>query len=388
MTDRRISSLIPGRRAAALLLALFLVPGCAQFNLRDKWKELTGDTGEFRRPMRVVAIWSDTVLTNPATVPIRGFGARLMFYEGDDQNPIKVSGTLTVYAFDEARRQKTDMRPDRKYVFTADQLEKHYSKSELGHSYSIWVPWDAVGGESKEISLIVRFIPTTGGVVISEQVKQFLPGAKPAEAENRGYAGAAGAGPNAQDVRVAPVRLVAHQEIIENPNARFAEPQQPPPDGQPQRMSTTTIAVPFGYAGRTPTALARPRAAPAQAGYAAPWQMQPAMMPATATPVGQGATAAGQAGFLPAGSLPAGSLPGGAPATESLADRSPTPAGKSWIAHYARKRSRALGEPIAPLLRDRGPLRPSPAIRPPAPAAPPQPQLPPGLAPSAAPNSP
>lgn len=370
MTDRTISTLIPGRRAAALLLALLFVSGCAQFNLRDKWKELTGDTGEFRRPMRVVAIWSDTVMTNPATVPIRGFGARLMFYEGDEQKPIKVSGALTVYAFDEANRKKTDTRPDRKYVFTADQLEKHYSKSELGHSYSVWIPWDAVGGESKEISLIVRFIPTTGGVVISEQVKQFLPGVKPATAENRGYAGAP---PMAQGVRVSPVRLVQHEEVIENPNDRWAEPQQPPQDRQPQRMSTTTIAVPFAYAGRTPTALARPRPAHNQAGYAAPWPTQSA----TATPLGQQATAAEQAN----------SLPGGAPPTASLTDRSPTPAGKSWIAHYARKRSRALGEPIAPLLRDRGPLRPSPAIRPSAPPTPHQPTMPPGFGPSAAPNS-
>ncbi|HUY93350.1 MAG TPA: hypothetical protein VMV10_31780 [Pirellulales bacterium] len=378
MTDCTVRTLIPGLRAAALLLALSFVPGCSEFNLRDKWSQLTGETGEFRRPMRVVAIWSDTVLTNPATVPIRGFGARLMFYEGDKDAPIKVSGTLTVYAFDEAGRAKTDARPDRKYVFTADQLEKHYSKSELGHSYSVWVPWDPVGGESKEISLIVRFVPAAGGVVISEQVKQFLPGTMPAAAGNGRYAANAGGPPNSQNVRVAPVQLVQHQQIVENQDGRFAEQQQPPTTGEPQRMTTTTIAIPFGHGGRTPTALLRPRPTlPSQPGFADQWQMQNRSADAaTATSLPQQGAAAGQAGSLPAG----------APTTASLAQRSPTPAGKSWITHYAQKRSRALGEPIAPLLRDRGPLRPSPAIRPSAPATGSLPLMPPGLGPSAAPN--
>ena len=52
----------------------------------------------------------------------------------------------------------------------------HYSKSKLGHSYSVWLPWDETGGPQKEISLIARFTPEKGGVVVGEQTKQMLPG--------------------------------------------------------------------------------------------------------------------------------------------------------------------------------------------------------------------
>ena len=176
MIPSRSQTLLSSLCSAAMLLAL--APGCAKWDLTDKMPWLTGKTGEFRRPMRVVAMWSDTVLTPPAQAPVRGFGARLMFYELNKEEPIKVAGSLTVYAFDEENRDPTDNRPDRKFVFTAEQFAKHYSKSDLGHSYSIWIPWDEIGGESKEISLIVRFTPVEGGVVVSEQVKQFLPGVK------------------------------------------------------------------------------------------------------------------------------------------------------------------------------------------------------------------
>ena len=56
---------------------------------------------------------------------------------------MKGRGSLVVYAFDETDRDPANMKPDRKFVFTQEQFEKHYSKSTLGHSYSVWLPWDA-----------------------------------------------------------------------------------------------------------------------------------------------------------------------------------------------------------------------------------------------------
>ena len=99
-----------------------------------------------------------------------------MFYEGKNEEPVKVDGTLVVYAFDETDRDANNARPDRKYVFTPEQVPPHYSKSKIGHSYSVWLPWDQVGGVQKEITLIVRFQPKEGPVAIGEPARQLLPG--------------------------------------------------------------------------------------------------------------------------------------------------------------------------------------------------------------------
>ena len=53
------------------------------------------------------------------------------------------------------------------------------SKSELGTSYSFWLPWDDAGGPRTEVGLICRFEPKGGAVVTSEQTKQRLPGTEP-----------------------------------------------------------------------------------------------------------------------------------------------------------------------------------------------------------------
>ena len=161
------------RLLAGLLLAAWLAPAARgdgwpywPFNKDDK-------PG---KPDKIITLWSDTVLTQAGRPPIRGFGGRLMFYEGKKEEPIKVEGTLVVYAFDETDRDANNARPDRKYVFTPQQLPLHYSKSKIGHSYSVWLPWDEVGGMQKEITLIVRFEPKEGSVAISDPCRQLLPG--------------------------------------------------------------------------------------------------------------------------------------------------------------------------------------------------------------------
>jgi hypothetical protein len=396
MIPFRSPTLLSSLCSAALLLAL--APGCAKWNLTEKMPWMKGETGEFRRPMRVVAMWSDTVLTTPGQTPVRGFGARLMFYALDKDEPIKVAGSLTVYAFDEEQRDPTDNRPDRKFVFTAEQFGKHYSKSDLGHSYSIWVPWDEVGGEPKEISLIVRFTPVEGGVVISEQVKQFLPGVQRPEPQ-RAYGG--NPPPNWQTVnQVSPVQLVNYQAT--------------PEEAAERRMSTTTISIPRIHGGRPPAAVVRPRAtrhsveqafgapqaewpasAPQPGGGLPPYARPgPASGPATAPP----SYVAAQVAYPPAGSAmgPTGSaIPPGALGQPGAYSAAPAqqgpwrggvrpPADQGWISRYARPRSRALGAPTAQLVRDHAAMRPYPSAQPYAPQAAPPATTPSGFAPGAA----
>jgi hypothetical protein len=131
------------------------------------------------KPDRVTALWNDAVATTAGQTPVRGFGGRLMFYEGKSDIPVKVDGTLIVYAFDETNRDPNNCKPDCKYVFPAEALPKHYSKSKVGHSYSVWLPWDKAGGMQKDITLIVRFEPKIGAPVIGDQLKEVLPGLLP-----------------------------------------------------------------------------------------------------------------------------------------------------------------------------------------------------------------
>jgi len=160
----------------SLATAAALASGCAELSL-PKSMPWPLDWEKPGTPTKIVAIWTDTVAYQPGQKSKRGFGGRMMFYDKNDKKPIKVEGILVVYAFDENEQDRNKVKPDRKFVFTKEQFGKHYSKSNLGHSYSVWIPWDDVGGAQKEISLIARFIPEGGNPVIGEQAKHILPGA-------------------------------------------------------------------------------------------------------------------------------------------------------------------------------------------------------------------
>lgn len=338
----RQSALIP-MVGQFLLLALCLAStaGCTSLNLG---KTMPWPLGEEKpgKPEKVVAIWTDAVHHQPNQPPVRGFGGRLMFFEAKKDKPIKMEGTLVVYAFDETNRDPSNAKPDRKYVFPPDQLPAHYSlaklgTSELGHSYSVWLPWDAVGGAPKEISLVVRFEPKGGAAsVAGELSRQLLPGqTTPARTDPR----LAAAGAMTRTPPVAP------QDQAVQPTSYNA--------AAPRRMTATTIPIPSEMAcgplcgaGVSPAPAAR-MAAPQNAAYS---------QSPSPSPMGMG-----------------GPSPEFAPATEAaaMARLGPRASSLSLRSRFSPSRFRAPGERFAPPSRERAPWSQPLAGSPSVPALPP-----------------
>ncbi|MBA61044.1 MAG: hypothetical protein CMJ76_01645 [Planctomycetaceae bacterium] len=127
---------------------------------------------------RIVAIWTHDVLSTPNHGAVQGFGGRMYFYNRKQQ-AVEVEGQLVVYAFDDTDQpvaNHSQRQPNRKYVFRAEQLQTHISESELGPSYSFWLPWQKFGGDERKISLVPVFIPNKGNVINGLFSKVTLPG--------------------------------------------------------------------------------------------------------------------------------------------------------------------------------------------------------------------
>jgi len=236
--------------ASLTLVCGMLALGCAQLDLNQSIPWIGSPEDEPAVPAKVVAVWTDAILHQPDNPPTRGFGGRLMFYSDEFDKSIPVNGTLIVYAFDEEGRRPTDAKPDRKYVFPTEHFAQHHSKSELGHSYSVWLPWDEIGGPPKEISLIARFLPSEGPPIVGEQTKHFLPGiAKPVPTEHADAPHQDGS----QAVGQNPVRPASHQAT------RPAVEQKWEAARSTRQMRTHTIPVPANFGRRAPRAVVRPR---------------------------------------------------------------------------------------------------------------------------------
>ena len=127
-------------------------------------------------PTRMAVIWKETAVSPVGGKATRGFGGRVYFYNNANE-PVRANGELTVYAFDDSGMEtRASNVPDRKYVFRAEDMDNHFSETELGPSYSIWLPWDKVGGMRKTVALMPVFKPVNGRIVQSGQSIAVLPG--------------------------------------------------------------------------------------------------------------------------------------------------------------------------------------------------------------------
>jgi hypothetical protein len=114
-------------------------------------------------------------LNAPGQKPTRGFGGRIYFYDADNK-AVPVEGQLVVYGYNDTFARPENKTPDRKYAFTPEQFTTHYNETELGASYSVWLPWDEVGGPQLDISLVPIFTATSGQLVVGESSRNLLPG--------------------------------------------------------------------------------------------------------------------------------------------------------------------------------------------------------------------
>ena len=127
-------------------------------------------------PQTLAVVWNAAVLQHPGSTPTRGLGGLVTFYGPDRSTPIRVEGQLNVYVYDDASRPADKVAPDAKYVFPAEQLAGHYGQSALGHSYSIWIPWDRAGGPRQELALTACFQPVEGEPVMGMPTRVVLEG--------------------------------------------------------------------------------------------------------------------------------------------------------------------------------------------------------------------
>lgn len=340
------------------VLALGLLAGCQTMEfggMKDVSDKLAitrkGEKvkeSEYQTPARLIAIWSDAMYTQPGQPPTRGFGGRLYFYNAKDKT-VPVEGQLVVYGYDDSHDAKPSQTPSRKFVFTPQQFSRHYSATQLGASYSVWIPWDQVGGVRKSISLLPVFTSTSGQVVMGEQSVNVLPGKAPENPEPapQGYfAPLSSAGPEG-------VRPASYAGEVRNTAPRRDSWQKvhtyEPAAGNQTQLRSTTIPLPTTMTQR----LIQHRNAPPPSEPAAAWNRS---SPDAATPSGtQGqdeytmasGTAAAQASASPA-----------PPATRFVRPRSPAP--RAPIVRPSPVRAPTVSHPAESQLAPPSPPPPNP----------------------------
>jgi len=247
-SQRNAGTLTMTIRTLPMVIVVLLAAGCTTMEsntvetVTDKLplmgSEETAETTEPQTPARLVAIWKDAVYQRPGRPPVRGFGGRIYFYDRRN-NPIPVEGQLVVYGYEDAMKGAPATTPDRKFVFRPEQFATHFTPSPLGASYSVWLPWDPVGGYKKSISLIPIFSSSDGNIVKGEQSNALLPGKPTPEQELAAPKGHFTPGPSdiAQGVQPA--------SYNEMPNSWQQAHPYVPKAKQERQLRTSTIHLPM-----------------------------------------------------------------------------------------------------------------------------------------------
>ncbi|MAR12481.1 MAG: hypothetical protein CL681_21245 [Blastopirellula sp.] len=163
----------------AVVSCLVMFGGCASMKWdtmpKAPWQKSREITTDYRQAQRMIVLWTPDVLSVPGKKPTRGFGGRVYFYS-QDAKVVPVDGQLVIYGYDDTNRAEPKKSPDCRFVFTPDQFTQYFSETELGASYSIWIPWDEMGAPMKSISLLPVFTSVAGYKVVGEQTTNILPG--------------------------------------------------------------------------------------------------------------------------------------------------------------------------------------------------------------------
>ncbi len=145
------------------------------WNPVQQLKENKAEEAEPSEPHTMTVLWKESVFDVTGSKPVRGFGGRVFFYDINN-NAVKADGELTIYGFDESANEKASSAPDKKFEFSSEELDSLFDDSGLGPSYSVWVPWDKVGGMRKSIALIPMFKTANGQIIKAGQSLGVLPG--------------------------------------------------------------------------------------------------------------------------------------------------------------------------------------------------------------------
>ena len=151
-----------------VMALLLTMTGCQGINTTKQTTETRATANDVNR---VQAFWTDTVLQDNGQPIARGFAGRVHLYNRSSEESVQATGTITIFTFDDDRKTK---KPQYTWQFDETQIVKIQKKTDLGWSYSFWIPWDS-GSAPQNCSVVVRYTSPKGRHIISPSARVRLP---------------------------------------------------------------------------------------------------------------------------------------------------------------------------------------------------------------------
>ncbi|MDR1959810.1 MAG: hypothetical protein LBQ54_12335 [Planctomycetaceae bacterium] len=103
----------------------------------------------------MTVIWENVYFPETQKRGLRGHV--LFFSDMSLKKNIRVDGMLSVYVYNDSKKDVEGLEPDRIFRFKPDAVKLHEVKTDLGYTYVFWLPFDEITGEEQELTLLTRF---------------------------------------------------------------------------------------------------------------------------------------------------------------------------------------------------------------------------------------
>lgn len=110
-------------------------------------------------------------------LPCRGFAGQILFFGNDTSSPIKVSGDVRIYVFDDFGSDEERSEPIHYFDFEEMAFQGLMTETNLGIAYQLFVPYTRKTVHEANCSLRVMVTPKDGGMpVYSKMATLYLQG--------------------------------------------------------------------------------------------------------------------------------------------------------------------------------------------------------------------
>lgn len=165
--------IIPTYKIAPAFLIMML-SGCAAVNM----SALTFWAAD--KPVDTVSsimgLWQPGEGRDPQGMPSRGFAGQIFFFTHGNEAPVKVTGSVKVYVFDDQGTAEEQRKPIHIYEFDEGSWNAYCTKTNIGYAYQVFIPYPKTGDHRAVCSLRVKHSSNNSEVTLSDPADILLNG--------------------------------------------------------------------------------------------------------------------------------------------------------------------------------------------------------------------
>jgi hypothetical protein len=126
--------------------------------------------------VRCVCLWQEAAGQTETGETVRGFAGQIYFFTANDQSSVGVEGDVHVFLFDDHGSPDEQARPISEAGFANVEWQAMRRDSQLGPTYSLFVPYPRAGNLEANCALRLRLTQPDGSTLFSEMTQVKLPG--------------------------------------------------------------------------------------------------------------------------------------------------------------------------------------------------------------------